>query len=108
MNKGHATIWLVSWEAYNRGPLKSGCSSVENKHRLDPIEEKLADSPEKAEDVGIVEAAPVLITHGGLKLIEPDARIDRKGLALHRFKTDAPRARKRKLISARWQSALPG
>lgn len=40
--------------------------------------------------MGVLEAASFLIAHGSLKLIEPNAGIDRQGLALHRFETSAP------------------
>jgi hypothetical protein len=57
--------------------------------------------------VGIVEAAALFIAHGGLKLIEPNARVDCKGLALHRFETGAPEKGSLSQYSVRWQRAHP-
>lgn len=54
-----------------------------------------------------MEAAAFFIAHGGLKLIEPNAGVDRKGLSLHQFETDA-RERKACLSMATEGSHLGG
>jgi hypothetical protein len=55
------------------------------------IEEELAYSTQKPEDVRIVKGSAVLVAHRNLKLVEPDARIYRELLAAHCFEGDRTR-----------------
>jgi len=60
-------------------------TSVEHEDGLDPIEEEFADPTEEAQDVCIDQGPALLITHGGLELVDPDAGVDGKCFALHGF-----------------------
>jgi hypothetical protein len=64
-------------------PLQRRGTSVEHKDRLDPIEEEFTDSAEEAQNVCVDQGPTLLVTHGGLELVDPDARVDSERLSLH-------------------------
>jgi hypothetical protein len=66
-------------------PLQRRSTSVEHEDGLDPVEEEFADPTEEAQDVCVNQGAAFLITHGGLKLVDPDAGVYGERFALHGF-----------------------
>lgn len=67
-------ITVASARSY-RAALESGGGSVEDKNRLCPEEEELADPTEEAEDVGVVDHFPLFVPHRLHELDHPYARV---------------------------------
>lgn len=64
-------------------PLQHRGTSVEHKDRLDPIEEEFTDSAKEAQNVCVNQSPTLLVTHGGLELVDPDTGVDSERLSLH-------------------------
>ena len=70
---------------YDRRTLEDRRPPVKDENWLYSPEEKLADAAKEAEDVSVEDYTPVVISHCGLKLVDPYAGIYRKDLSLQSF-----------------------
>ena len=70
----------------DRVPFQRWRTAIEDEHWTDPIEQELANTTKKPQDMRIHESATLLVTHGGLELVNPYARVDRESLSLDGFK----------------------
>jgi hypothetical protein len=64
-------------------PLQRRGTSVEHEDGLDPVEEKFTDSAKEAQNVRVDQGPALLVTHGGLELVNPDAGVDGERFSLH-------------------------
>lgn len=74
------------WDTYDSVSLQRGGAPVEHKNGLDSVEQEFADPAQETQHVRVDQSFSLLITHGSLKLVDPDARVDGKSLAFHSFK----------------------
>ena len=72
-------------ETYYSVSLQRGGAPIEDKNWLDSVEQEFRDPAQKAQHVRVDQRFPLLITHGSLKLVDPNAGVNGKGLAFHSF-----------------------
>ncbi|SRR5712671_811531 len=77
----------ASFRTHDGIPLQCRGTSVEHEDRLDSVEEEFGDPTEEAQNVRVDQGPALLVTHGGLELVDPDARVDGKRFALHGFQS---------------------
>jgi len=80
-----ATCGFAFFRTYDGVPLQSRGSPVEHEDRFDSIEKEFAYSAQETQNMCVDQDLALSVTHGGLKLVNPDAGVDGKGLSLHGF-----------------------
>jgi hypothetical protein len=73
------------FRTYDGVPLQSRGSTVEHEDRFDSIEKEFGYSAQETQNMCVDQDLALLVPHGGLKLVNPDAGVDGKGLSLHGF-----------------------
>jgi hypothetical protein len=73
------------FRTYDGIPLQHRGTSVKYEDWLDSIEEEFAYPAEEAQNVCIDQGLALPVTHGGLKLVDPNAGVNGKGPSLHGF-----------------------
>jgi len=73
------------FRTYDCVPLQSRGSAVEHEDRFDSIEKEFAYSAQETQNMCVDQDLALPVPHGGLKLVNPDAGVDGKGLSLHGF-----------------------
>lgn len=71
---------------HDRVSLQRRRAAVKDEHWTNPVEQELAYTTKKAQDVRVHEGATLLVAHGGLELVDPYARVDRECLSFDGFK----------------------